>query len=330
MLYGGVVQEVSEGIVRLTFALPWELDHVNAHLLRSRDGWICIDTGLGLPRTIEQWEAAIEELDGPIERIVLTHFHPDHLGASTLLAELTGAPISQGELDYAVSQRVWGDPGWLETIAAWYRSHGVPPAIGDEVVTMGAEIRSLVHWPRSPDPLRVGDRLDAAGEAWEVEHVPGHADGHLALVGTSSRRMMVGDHVLATITPNVGYHPESRADPLGDYLDSLQRVVELAPAAAFPGHHDTILDPAGRAQAIIQHHAERLDATIAALGADELSAYDVSLGMFGTELSAHGRRFAVAETLSHLVRLEFDELVERLGAGPVVRWRIRPRAQGRS
>ncbi len=322
-----MVREVSDGIMRLTFALPWELDHVNAHLLRGPEGWISIDTGLGLPQTMGQWEAAIRELDAPIVRIIVTHFHPDHLGASALLAELSGAPVCQGELDHAVSRRVWGNPGWLDTLAVWYRSHGVPGAISDEVVTEDARMRSLVHWPRSPDLIHVGDRIDAAGEAWEVLHVPGHADGHLALFGTSTRRMLVGDHVLAAITPNVGCHPEGGADPLGDYLRSLRKVIELAPVVAFPGHHDTILDPVARAQEIIDHHDERLTATIAALGAGEKSAYDVSLAMFGTELSAHGRHFAVAETLAHLVRLELDELVERTTLDGVVAWRARPGAQ---
>lgn len=315
--------------MRLTFALPWELDHVNVHLLRTPEGWIVIDTGFGSPETMRRWEIVVKELDAPIERILVTHFHPDHLGASALLAELCGVPVYQGDLDRAVTRRVWGDPGWLDTLAAWYRRHGVPEALSDAVVVEGARIRAHVHWPPSPGRIGVGDRIDAAGEAWEIIHVPGHADGHLALYGTRTLRMLVGDHVLATITPNVGYHRESRPDPLGDYLNSLRKIVALAPTAAFPGHYDTILDPAARAQAIIDHHGQRLLATISALGAGEKSAYEISLTLFGTELSPHGRRFAVAETLSHLVRLEHDERVERADLDGFVVWRPRSRARAR-
>ena len=38
-----------------------------------------------------------------------------------------------------------------------------------------------------------------------------------------------GDHLLTRISPAVGLYPESRPDPLGDYLGSLQRTIELAP-----------------------------------------------------------------------------------------------------
>ena len=42
-------------------------------------------------------------------RIFVTHFHPDHVGAAADVAELTGAPVHQGELDYAQCELVWGN-----------------------------------------------------------------------------------------------------------------------------------------------------------------------------------------------------------------------------
>ena len=50
-------------------------------------------------------------LDGAeVARIFVTHFHPDHVGAAADVAELTGAPVHQGELDYAQCELVWGEP----------------------------------------------------------------------------------------------------------------------------------------------------------------------------------------------------------------------------
>jgi glyoxylase-like metal-dependent hydrolase (beta-lactamase superfamily II) len=114
--------------------------------------------------------------------------------------------------------------------------------------------------------------------------------------------LVAGDHLLE-ITPTVGLYPESRPDPLGDYLSSLRRTIELAPKLALPGHGKLVTDPASRAREIVEHHRRRLDETAAALGAEPRTGYEVSLALFGENLDASGRRFALAEALAHLERL---------------------------
>ena len=114
--------------------------------------------------------------------------------------------------------------------------------------------------------------------------------------------------------------PASRPDPLGDYLASLQRTIDLAPRIVYPGHGEPIHDPAGRARELITHHRERLDVAQAALGPEPRTGYDASFDLFGRTLSSGARRFAVAETLSHLERLRREGRAERIEADGVVRW----------
>src|SRR5215203_3084657 len=90
--------------------MPLGLDHVHCYLLPSgAGGWTVVDTGLGLPDAGANWGRVLGELDGPVERIVITHFHPDHVGAAADLAGLTGAPVLQGRDDYAQCVRTWGE-----------------------------------------------------------------------------------------------------------------------------------------------------------------------------------------------------------------------------
>ena len=124
--------------------------------------------------------------------------------------------------------------------------------------------------------------------------------------------LVAADHLLGTITPTVGLWPRSRPDPLGDYLDALEATIALDARLALPGHGEPIADPSGRAREIIAHHHERLDSTVAALGPEPLSAYAVSLPLFGAELKPSARRFAVAETLSHLERLTLEGRARRI------------------
>jgi len=125
--------------------------------------------------------------------------------------------------------------------------------------------------------------------------------------------VLAGDTILMGLTPAIGLYPNSRPDPLGDYLESLRWYVERAPRVAYTGHRDPVADPAARAAEIAQHHADRLDRAEATLDGAPLSAYDVSLALFEDDLSSTLRRFATAEALAHLERLVLEGRAARAG-----------------
>jgi glyoxylase-like metal-dependent hydrolase (beta-lactamase superfamily II) len=284
-----------DGVARVTYPLPLKPLHVHGYLLEGPDGWTLVDTGLALPDGEEQFAALAREL--PIVRIVITHFHPDHVGAGEQAAAATGAPVLQGVLDYEQCVHVWGNPEWPSVIAAWFRSHGVPPEVADELLEVGSAYAPFIRFARDPEPLREGDHVDG----WEVVATPGHADGHLCL--SRDGVLVAGDHLLPRISPAVGLYPDSRPDPLGDYLASLEQTIALAPEVALPGHGDPVRDPAERCRELVEHHRRRLDEAAAALDDTPRTGYEVSFPLFGDDLSTAARRFAVAETLSHLERL---------------------------
>jgi glyoxylase-like metal-dependent hydrolase (beta-lactamase superfamily II) len=146
-----------------------------------------------------------------------------------------------------------------------------------------------------------------------VLHLPGHADGHLALLRDGV--LIAGDALLGGITPNVGLWPASAPDPLSDYLGSLGRIAELDPDLALPGHGERILDPGGRAREIAEHHDHRLTRTLGELGEEPRSGYDVSRTLFPDALAPSLRRFAVAETLAHLEHLVYADRAARVDYG---------------
>ena len=289
------MDELPGGVRRLTFPLPLGIRHVHCYLLPGEDGWTLIDTGLGLPDAETRWEPVLREVE--IARIVLTHFHPDHAGGGEDAQALTGARVFQGALDYEQCVRVWGSDDWSERLAAYLRANGLPDAVAAELQHESTAFGPFIRFARDPELLHEGDRVDG----WEVIEVPGHADGHICLLRDGV--LVAGDHLLGAITPTVGLYPESRPDPLGDYLASLERTIELAPRLALPGHGELVEDPVTRAREIVEHHRLRLDQTAAALGPEPRSGYEVSVDLFGETLDASSRRFALAETLAHLERL---------------------------
>jgi len=295
------------GIRRLTFPLPLGIGHVHCYLLPGSDGWTLVDTGLGLPDAESRWEPVLEELAAPVTRIVVTHFHPDHAGGGADAQALTGARVLQGAHDYDQCEAVWGSSDWSERLAEYLRAHGLPEAQANELRDESRLFAPFIRYARDPERLAEGDEVDG----WRVLELPGHADGHICLL--RDRILVAGDHLLSKISPTVGLHPDSRPDPLGDYLASLERTIELAPTVALAGHNDTVEDPVARAREIIEHHRRRLDEAVRALASEPRSAYGVSLALFGEGLDASNSRFALAETLAHLERLVHEGRVARTG-----------------
>jgi glyoxylase-like metal-dependent hydrolase (beta-lactamase superfamily II) len=287
--------EVEPGILRMTLPLPTGPRHVHCYFLRGEDGWTLVDTGLGLMET--PWPEILERLDAEVVRIFITHMHPDHVGGAEAAAAATGAPVVQGRLDYAQCERVWGSGDWPERIAEWFVVHGVPPTVADELIESGHVFADFVRFAWNPTLVEPGDELDG----WRIVATPGHADGHLSLLRDDV--LVAGDTLLTPITPAIGLYPESRPDPLGDYMATLRQIEALAPRISYGGHGEQVRVPAARALETLAHHEDRLDRAEAALGAEARSGYAVSHDLFGNALPPIQRRFAVAETLSHLERL---------------------------
>jgi len=299
-----------DGIMRVTLPLPSRPGHVHTYLLEGEDGWTLVDTGLGVPGAKERWA---EELAGlEVRRIVITHMHPDHVGAAADVRELTGAEVLEGEVDYGQCRLVWGSPDWPNRIAEWFLGNGVPSAVANELLEVGFLYGAFIRYAEGPTALQPGALVDG----WEAVAMPGHADGQICLLKDGV--LIAADHLLTPISPAVGLYPESRPDPLGDYLESLERTIALDARLALGGHGAMIEDPSGRARELIEHHRVRLARTAASLSDEPRSGYQVSLNLFGRELKPAARRFAVAETLSHLERLVVEGGAVRADADGLV------------
>src|SRR5215831_9817048 len=87
--------EVAAGVRWLRMPLPFALDHINLWLLEDGPGWTIVDTGYAMSRTRELWEQIfVRALAGlPITRVIVTHYHPDHIGLAGWLTERWQAPL---------------------------------------------------------------------------------------------------------------------------------------------------------------------------------------------------------------------------------------------
>src|SRR4051812_20312295 len=133
-----------DAVGRITLPLATGPRHVHCYLV---DGTL-FDPGIGLEAP--PWG----ELG--IERIAITHFHPDHVGGAEAAAAESGAAVYQGGLDYAQCERVWGSTDWPERIADWFVTHGVPEPITRELIEQGHAFASFIRFARDPELLYEG------------------------------------------------------------------------------------------------------------------------------------------------------------------------------
>ena len=86
--------------------LPFPPHHVNCWLLRDGDGWLLIDTSARVEGTLEWWDSAFAQaLQGrPVTRMLVTHFHYDHVGLAGHMCERWQAPLLMSRTEYFLAR----------------------------------------------------------------------------------------------------------------------------------------------------------------------------------------------------------------------------------
>jgi glyoxylase-like metal-dependent hydrolase (beta-lactamase superfamily II) len=328
------VTELSDGWLQVKVPLPFSLKWVNAYLLPEQEGWTLIDPGLHTPETEDFWSTLLSERRirwQDITSIVLTHHHPDHYGLAGWFQERTGAVVYLSQAALECARRLWGEnESFSDELTEAFLRHGMVPELTEEMRTHMRGFRERV----SPHPsdvtlLEPGQTFEMGGVEWNILNGEGHAPGHLIFYDNVSGRMLCGDQILPDISPNIGWIPGGDPDPLGSFLDSLRQMLPLEVTMVFPGHRDPFPTYRQRIDELLDHHERRLEKMSDIIGDEERSAFEVCELLFSPRLrsNAHQLRFALAETIAHLIRMELRGIVVRIepepsmGGPPSIRYR---------
>ncbi|NUK04987.1 MBL fold metallo-hydrolase [Streptomyces lunaelactis] len=322
------VTEHGGGVWSIEVPIPDNpLGHTLVHLLDTDSGPVLIDTGWDDPASWDTLVAGLGSLGvsvADIHGVVITHHHPDHHGLSGQVRDASGAWIAMHAADSAVVRRTRdAEPAlWLDYLADKLTRAGAPDehtAPLREARTSG-RIRTLPGLRAAlPDREIVpGELLDLAGRRlraiWTPGHTPGHVCLHLEEAHPAGRpghgRLFSGDHLLPGITPHIGLYEDpddaTVGDPLGDYLDSLERIGRLAPAEVLPAHQYAFPDATSRVRELLAHHEDRLTGLLALL-AVPLTPWQVAERMEWNrpweQIPYGSRNIAVSEAEAHLRRL---------------------------
>jgi glyoxylase-like metal-dependent hydrolase (beta-lactamase superfamily II)/8-oxo-dGTP pyrophosphatase MutT (NUDIX family) len=274
----------SPGVLMLPLAsdgLP-PATHTNAYLVGTGPTWLLDPAAMDdedrgrLFHVLDREAHAGRNLAG----VVLTHHHPDHIGAAAICAERFGVPI----LAHAETARL------------------------------------LVGKVQIDRLLGEGDRLDLGvaphGRGrWQLETLltPGHAPGHLVFYEPEYRLLFAGDMV-STLSSVVITPPEG---DLPQYLASLHRLKTLPARLLLPAHGPASACPNNTLDECLAHRAKREEQLLAALGPTPRTVADLTLDLY-RGLPSSLMPLAELQTLAGLDKLRREGRVSLVDSGWVL------------
>ena len=263
----GRTLEVAPGVRWLRMPLPYALNHINLWGLDDGDGWALVDTGMNTPDTASNWQSALAGPLGaqPVQRVICTHMHPDHIGMAGWLTRGHHCRLWTTRLEYVTCRVMVSDSGREAPPDAidFFRRAGWSAASIESYRARFGNFGKHIHpLPDSYRRLDDGEELEIGGNTWRVIVGTGHSPAHACLYCPALKVLISGDQVLPRISSNVSVHPtEPDADPMSGWLASLAKIRREVPddVLVLPAHNECFRGLHARVDALESGQQRALD-----------------------------------------------------------------------
>jgi glyoxylase-like metal-dependent hydrolase (beta-lactamase superfamily II) len=228
------VEEVDDGVLRITEPHALPLIRANLFLVRGRDRDLLIDSGLGIGRLRAE---LVEVFDRSVVAVA-THRHYDHVGGLHEFEEIlvhrddADAVRRPDEMESLVTSDL--DPDYLAMLTA--SGYEAPEVLIDALPHEGYDPATYAVRPVTPTRIVAEGDLVATGDrSFEVLHLPGHTPGEIGLWEGQTRTLVSGDCVYES-GDLLDELPESDIDA---YVRSMARLRDLPVRIVHGGHDDS-------------------------------------------------------------------------------------------
>ncbi len=288
-------------VITLKIPNPFSEGRNRVYIIQS-DPLTMIDSGVATQRGYQALLEGLAEHDiamRDIGRVILTHKHIDHIGNAWRIQQASGAEIliHRSETDSVSCVDPQGEH-FRNVVSERLKHWHVPTSFLSSVSSF-----SFPAWDiqaAEPTGVDAGQLIELGGGVVEVLHFPGHTGGSIGI--KLGHRLLIGDHVLPDISPNIGGGDMQYRGLLRQYLESLGRTIELSDSIdeVLPGHGDPFVDLKQRCQTLVSHHHQRLESTVEILSrVGPQSVYEVAQQLFGQMRDFHVV-LGCAEAQAHL------------------------------
>lgn len=323
------VEQVHTGLWSIPVPIPDNpLRYTLVYAHESADGLVLVDAGWD---SEQSWRALVAGIAATGHRItdvaavLVTHHHADHYGLADRIRNESGAWVAMHTRDAEVLASLpTNQVTWERRVIEQVTAHGFPV---DQARAAAAEMQLGRFVGRGlPDRRLHNDQtIEVGGVELRAVWTPGHTPGHSCFHAPERRVLFSGDHVLPRITPQIAALATDTADdPLADYLRSLERLQRVAVDEILPAHEYRFRGLGSRLDALAAHHTERLNELGAAVRSHPgATAWELCTALSWSRpweaFSPQSQRFALGETLAHLILMRARDEVLGLPSRPV-RW----------
>ncbi len=299
-------RNLGNGIYQVPAPLPFRSPaFVNTYLIESGDGLLMLDCGSDWDPGRDTIRSGFESLglsEDAVHTLVVSHLHLDHVGMAGRMVDELGCDFVMHERAEKLVDSYNDTPAYVARLVRLGHTHGIPEQILESV----SDFPRPDYMPIIPKPnLTVADGHSfdlGSGRSLSVVHTPGHEPAHICLVDSRTGITFSGDHVLPRISPVIMYDGVLD-DPLGEYLNSLQKLINMGIELTYPAHGSIVEQGDERARQILLHHDRRLLDMAELVRSEDTSAWEVMVKSFRPHLDPLQARLAFLETISHLEHL---------------------------
>ena len=316
----GELTDVLPGLFWVRLPVPLTLNHVNCWLLDNGPGWTLVDCGMNTDEIFEIWDRLWRGLlrRRPLQNLTLTHAHIDHAGFAAYLVKQSKCAVRLPLAEWLNGWLMWHEreEGIGEQFVSFMKCNGASDE--DAAAIVGAQRKQNylgLRPPREFTRIRDGDTIAMGQREWRVITTGGHSPEHASFYCEKDRILIAGDQILSHITPSVIVPmAQPEANPMKDYLDSLDRFESLPPdTLVLPSHGVPFRALHSRLAQLREHHQARLD-DVASIVTGKTSAFAIAQDVFPRVLYANPRQ-AFGESLAHLNMLaSMGRLTRDVGA----------------
>lgn len=320
-----------EGAWQIRLPLPWALSSVNVFLFRQPDGYLLLDAGLKTEESLLALEASLASLNldwRVIARILISHMHPDHVGAAAEIRRRSGAPIRMHPVEAEMVKPRAPGRRFFDRAESYMHAHGVPQTDIDAMREEASGVSERMERFLADEPIEDGDTIAFSGGTLRAVMAPGHSPAMLCFHCPEQRLLFSTDAILERTTPNIGVHWFYQGNPLGEYFNSLRALELLDIDKVLPSHGRPFTGHREWIAGVRSHHLKRCNQILAAVRGRPLHAYDIAGVVWGQERPAASRRFAMAEALAHLEYMSREGRVEQQTQNNVTLWKAADPAAG--
>lgn len=313
----GVPMLVAPGIWWVRLPVASSLQAINVYLLEDGKGLTLIDTGVRSTECREALKAAMSHPDvasHKLNKIIVTHFHPDHIGLAGELAR-DGVELWTSRTTWLNCQLLSGNKQLLPLApeVIFMQQAGLT-GIELEAFRRRAANRYNALVAPPPDhyvPLVDGQTISIGQRVWRVAMSYGHAAEHVSL--WSEDCVLSGDQILPSISSNLTVpYMESDVDVIGEWLRSCRILMQMAnnESLCLPGHQRPFYGIRSRLTQIDENIRKTLN-RLQSIVTQPTAAIDCVEQVYGRAVANDERRLLLPEIVGMLNHLYFHGLLDR-------------------